>query len=130
MLGLRAGWWRPTASVLTYGGEVVAAHRLGDGWARGRRTGVVLPERHPEHRAQRIDALRGLVVPDLRLTRAPPPSPAVAEPVRRHDLAAVREWLWAAANPPANPTFFVNYAQILVIYNQILVNFVQIKTII
>ena len=39
MLGLRAGWRRPTASVLTYGGEVVAAHRLGDGWARRRRTG-------------------------------------------------------------------------------------------
>ena len=25
--------------MLTYGGEVVAAHRLGDGWARRRRTG-------------------------------------------------------------------------------------------
>ena len=55
MLGLRAGWRRPTASVLTYGGKVVAAHRLGDGWARWRRTGEA--EVGDDEAAQRVDPL-------------------------------------------------------------------------
>ena len=55
MLGLRAGWRRPTASVLTYGGEVVAAHRLGDGWARRRRTGEA--EVGDDEAVQRVDPL-------------------------------------------------------------------------
>ena len=55
MLGLRAGWRRPTASVLTYGDEVVAAHRLGDGWARRRRTGEA--EVGDDEAAQRVDPL-------------------------------------------------------------------------
>ena len=55
MLGLRAGWRWPTASMLTYDGEVVAAHRLGDGWARRRRTGEA--EVGDDEAAQRVDPL-------------------------------------------------------------------------
>ena len=55
MQGLRAWWRRPTAGVLTYGGEVVAAHRLGDGWARRRRTGEA--EVGDDEAAQRVDPL-------------------------------------------------------------------------
>ena len=67
-------------------------------------------DRLPEHRAQRIDALRGLVVPDLRLARAPPPSPTVAVHVCRRDLAAVSEHAGLGPPPPRppNPTIFVN----------------------
>ena len=40
MQGLRAGWRRPTTGMLTYGGEVVAAHRLGGGARARRRSGT------------------------------------------------------------------------------------------
>jgi hypothetical protein len=67
--------------------------------------GLPHPEdRLPERRAQRIDALRGLIVPDLRLARALPPSPAVAAPVRRRDLAAVREHAGCGPPPPRPQT--------------------------
>ena len=55
MLGLRAGWRLPTAGVLTYGGEVVAAHRRGDSCARRRRTGDA--EVGDDEAAQCIDPL-------------------------------------------------------------------------
>ena len=41
--------------MLTYGGEVVAAHRRGDGWARRRRTGEA--EVGDDEAAQRVDPL-------------------------------------------------------------------------
>ena len=41
--------------MLTYGGEVVAAHRLGDGWARRRRTGEA--KVGDDEAAQRVDPL-------------------------------------------------------------------------
>ena len=49
------GWQRPKAGVLTYSGEVVAAHRLGDGWARRRCTGEA--EVGDDEAAQRVDPL-------------------------------------------------------------------------
>ena len=52
---MRAGWRLPTVGVLTYGGEVVAAHRRGDGWARRRRTGEA--EVGDDEAAQRVDPL-------------------------------------------------------------------------
>ena len=41
--------------MLTYGGEVVAAHRRGDGWARRRRMGEA--EVGDDEAAQRVDPL-------------------------------------------------------------------------
>ena len=52
---MRAGWRRPTAGVLTYGGEVAVAHWRGDGWPRRRRTGEA--EIGDDEAAQRADPL-------------------------------------------------------------------------
>ena len=52
---MRAGWRLPTAGVLTYGGEVVAAHWRGDSWARRRRTGEA--EVGDDEAAQHVDPL-------------------------------------------------------------------------
>ena len=59
MLGLRAGWRRPTAGVLTYSGEVAVVHRRGDGWARRWRTGEA--EVGDDEAAQRVDPLGGVL---------------------------------------------------------------------
>ena len=55
MLGLWAGWRRPTAGVLTYGGKVAAAHRCGDSWAWRRRVGEA--KVGDDEAAQRVDPL-------------------------------------------------------------------------